>query len=76
MDIFKSLVAVFVIFVIFVFVFSFIWSTGLFMYGIFVLDPFCLSHGYREGSVTVFYDAYCVKRIDQTDMVVPKKDIK
>lgn len=33
--------------------------------------PVCLSYGYPETRVTYNLDTYCVKRLDQTDTVVP-----
>jgi len=31
----------------------------------------CLRLGYREANVDVFFNRYCVLRLDQTDIVVP-----
>lgn len=31
----------------------------------------CLHAGYREATVSYAFDRYCVKRQDQTDVVVP-----
>ncbi len=34
----------------------------------------CLAAGYREASVDWAFNRYCVKRLDQTDLVVPFAD--
>jgi hypothetical protein len=36
----------------------------------------CLRAGYPGASVDVFLNQYCVKRVDQTDVVVPLEDVK
>jgi len=35
----------------------------------------CLQHGYPEGQIEYNLTAYCVKRVNQTDVVVPLKDL-
>ncbi len=35
----------------------------------------CLRAGYPSASVDVFLNRYCVKRVDQTDIVVPLSDV-
>ena len=39
------------------------------------IDPACKLHGYERGIATIF-KSYCIKRVDQTDVVVRLKDIK
>ena len=34
----------------------------------------CLAAGYPESKTTVGFASYCVKRVDQTDVVVPLAD--
>jgi hypothetical protein len=36
----------------------------------------CLDAGYRDATVTWHLRAYCVKRVDQTDVVVPLAEVK
>lgn len=33
----------------------------------------CLKQGYRDSKVDWFLNQYCIKRVDQTDIVVPLK---
>jgi hypothetical protein len=35
----------------------------------------CLRAGYPSATVDVFLNRYCVKRVDQTDVVVPLSDV-
>lgn len=39
------------------------------------LMPFCLEHGYKESRITWKFDRYCIKRLDQTDIVVPYRKV-
>jgi len=41
-----------------------------------VTQSACLSHGYPHGAVTVTFERYCSKRIDQTDVVVPLSEVR
>lgn len=36
----------------------------------------CLGAGYKEGKVDFTLTAYCIKRVDQTDIVVPLEDLQ
>lgn len=36
-----------------------------------VAERHCLAAGYPHASVTIALERYCVKRVDQTDVVVP-----
>jgi len=35
----------------------------------------CLAAGYKSGKIDVLLTGYCIKRVDQTDVVVPLKKI-
>ena len=35
----------------------------------------CLEAGYPNSQTTITYKSYCVKRLDQTDVVIPISDI-
>ena len=35
----------------------------------------CLAHGYPNGRIDYKLNAYCVKRVNQTDFVVPLADV-
>lgn len=39
--------------------------------GLFYADSHCLRHGYPQSSLTFTFHAYCIKRVNQTDVVVP-----
>jgi len=59
-----------------------IWGTGLAIVGITVLMVWsaivasaCLRAGYRDSSLS-FGTAYCIKRENQTDVVVPLSEVK
>lgn len=43
---------------------------------IWYVKPYCLRHGYTSHSITILGYAYCVKRVDQTDIVIPIEEIK
>ena len=34
-------------------------------------ENICLQRGYRDTSISVTLTAYCIKRVNQTDVVVP-----
>jgi hypothetical protein len=36
----------------------------------------CLKAGYPEAKIDFTFNQYCIKRVDQTDVVVPLKEIK
>lgn len=38
-------------------------------------DAICLAHGYPKTQIDFRGNAYCIKRVDQTDVVVPLKEI-
>lgn len=40
------------------------------------LHKFCLSRGYRSYDIDYGFNKYCIKRLDQTDVVVPVEDVK
>jgi hypothetical protein len=37
---------------------------------------FCLKHGYPSSNMTFGLDKYCIKRVDQTDVVVPIDEVQ
>lgn len=39
------------------------------------LQKQCLELGYKEVSFDYTLEGYCIKRVDQTDVVVPLKDL-
>lgn len=46
----------------------------LYMWGLFgVTKQVCLSNGYPDFQVTWNIEQYCIKRVDQTDVVIPLK---
>lgn len=53
----------------------FIWLLSLAPYSLYAKAK-CLSYGYPRYSVSVTYKAYCIRTINQTEFVVPLKDIK
>ena len=40
------------------------------------LVRFCLAHGYPRADLGWVSPSYCIKRIDQTDVVVPVSDVE
>lgn len=34
-------------------------------------NSICLAHGYREAKITMDFKGYCIKTVNQTDVVVP-----
>lgn len=36
----------------------------------------CLSHGYPKAIVDMYLNAYCVRRVDQTDVVEPLEKVR
>lgn len=36
----------------------------------------CLRHGWPQAQITIFLEQYCVKRVNQTDIVKPLEDFK
>ncbi len=40
------------------------------------LETKCLRAGYSNARVTWDFQSYCVKRLDQTDVVVPESEIQ
>ena len=47
-------------------------STGLVLAGL--TQQECLRRGWREGSITLLLERYCITRNDQTDIVKPLRD--
>jgi hypothetical protein len=37
---------------------------------------FCLSKGYPDSRITITFEKYCIKRVDQTDTVIKADDLK
>lgn len=35
----------------------------------------CLRYGYRSASVDILYTQYCIKRVNQTDVVTPLNEL-
>jgi len=36
----------------------------------------CLDAGYPSAKIDYRFETYCIKRVDQTDVVVPLRDVK
>lgn len=41
-----------------------------------IVESECLSYGYPKGRVDMVFSGYCVKRVDQTDVVVPVSKVR
>ncbi len=44
---------------------------GVFFFRALYVDNECTKAGYRDSNVTWTFAAYCIKRVDQTDVVIP-----
>lgn len=40
------------------------------------ITPTCKVYGYPTGFITLDFKSYCIKRVDQTEVVVRLRDIK
>lgn len=40
------------------------------------LKRFCLSKGYPQVSLSYYSESYCIKRLDQTDVVTPVSELR
>lgn len=40
------------------------------LYDHFILNPACLENGYVSSKMTWKFDRYCIKRMDQSDIVI------
>lgn len=49
---------------------------GVYCLKVILTQSECLSHGYKESKVDMFFNPYCIKRVDQTDVVLPLDDIR
>jgi hypothetical protein len=43
---------------------------------IFKVERFCLAHGYPQGAWRIIGPNYCIKRVNQTDVVISTEDLK
>lgn len=57
-----------------VFVVVFIGISILYCVTYFITESKCLAAGYRASKIDYMLNAYCINRVDQTDIVVPIKE--
>jgi predicted Co/Zn/Cd cation transporter (cation efflux family) len=53
-----------------VFIVVAIGTTTYAVYDLLILNPTCLENGYVDSKITWKFDRYCIKRVDQTDVVI------
>lgn len=63
---------------LFIIVFAVIGSISVFILSAkdYKLQRYCLSKGYPQSSYNIIGPSYCIKRINQTDVVISESELK